>query len=190
MKVAFVALAAIALAAPAQAQSSHALTAAVAASESGSATQSASPTRRHTFGAGGRVGGFTLGVGGSLRYWASDAFGVQMDFSHYGVVDVGVTQFAPSVLFVLGHPDLSKPMQIRPYAGGGMNIFHLSEGAGTAGLSDTGIGGQGFVGAEAVFAGAPNFGVSGDIGYYSTGTFLGVSVGGFAISLSGHYYFK
>lgn len=151
--------------------------------------------RNHTFGVGGRAGGFSFGVGGSGRYWASDRIGVQADVSHYGLSTVGITQFAPSVLTVLGQPDLTKATQIRPYAGGGLNVLRVTQDFGSIGFSefnssDTGIGFQGFAGAEAVFGGAPNFGVSGDLGYYSTGDFFGVNVGGFALSLAGHYYFK
>jgi hypothetical protein len=158
----------------------------VAPSAGISAVQAGAPDRHHQLGLGGRVGGFTFGVGASVRYWASDAVAVQADISHYGVSDVGITNISPSVIVVVGQPDLSKATQLRPYVGGGLNIIRTS----LFDESDTGIGGQGFAGVEAVFAGAPNFGVSGDIGYYSTGTFFGVSVGGIAISVAGHYYFK
>jgi hypothetical protein len=100
---------------------------------------------------------------------------------------VNLLQVAPSFLFVLGEPDLNKPTQIRPYAGGGLNLLHVSN---SFLGSDTGVGGQGFVGAEVVFEGAPKFALSGDLGYYSTGNFYGVSVGGFAMSLMGHYYLR
>jgi hypothetical protein len=147
--------------------------------------------RRHVLGIGGRVGGFTLGIGASARYWNTDAIALQVDFSHYGVTGIGLTQIAPSVLFILGQPDLSKPTQVRPYVGGGVSIFRVTDDdIFSDGASDTGLGGQGFAGVEVVFAAMPNFGVSGDIGYYSTGTFFGVSVGGIAISVAGHYYFK
>lgn len=166
------------------------------ASSAQSATGSGgAPDRRHTFGFGGRAGGFTFGVGASARYWGSEKLALQLDLSHYGVSTLGITQVAPSVLFVLGTPDLSKPTQIRPYGGGGINIMRISEDYSDFGFSElndseTSIGGQGMVGAEMVFAGAPNFALSGDLGYYSTGKFFGVSIGGFALSVSGHYYFK
>ncbi len=92
---------------------------------------------------------------------------------------------------MLGEPDLSKDTQVRPYVGVGLNIFHASASAaflGSASGTSTGI--EAFVGAEMVFRAMPNFGVSGDIGFYQTGTFGGVDVGGLAIALSGHYYIK
>lgn len=151
--------------------------------------------RHHTFGVGGRAGGFTFGVGASARYWGSEKLGLQADVSHYGISTIGITQIAPSVLFVLGNPDLSKSTQIRPYAGGGINIMRIAEDYSDFGFSElngseTSLGGQGMVGAEMIFGGAPNFALSGDLGYYSTGKFFGVSIGGFALSISGHYYFK
>ncbi|MEQ1574330.1 MAG: hypothetical protein ABMA15_04860 [Vicinamibacterales bacterium] len=143
--------------------------------------------RPHEIGLGGKAGGFTFGVGASARVWQSEKLGFQVDISHYGISSVGILQVAPSVLFVLGKPNLDKPTQIRPYAGGGVNFFRVSY---SSFGSDTGIGGQGFVGAELVFEGAPKFGLSGDLGYYSTGDFFGVNVGGFALSLMGHYYIR
>lgn len=149
--------------------------------------QTARTDRPHEVGLGGKAGGFTFGMGASARLWQSEKLGFQVDLSHYGVGQVGILQVAPSVLFVLGQPDLDKSTQIRPYAGGGLNFFHVSYGSFSG---DTGIGGQGFVGAEVVFSGAPRFGVSGDLGYYSTGDFFGVSIGGFAMSVAGHYYIR
>jgi len=143
--------------------------------------------RPHEIGLGAKAGGFTFGVGASARMWQSEKLGFQVDISHYGIGSVGILQVAPSVLFVLGDPDLDKPTQIRPYAGGGVNFFRVSY---SSFGSDTGVGGQGFVGAEVVFQGAPKFGLSGDLGYYSTGDFFGVNIGGFALSLMGHYYIR
>jgi len=150
--------------------------------------------RRHEWGLGGRTGGFTFGVGASVRYWGSDRWGIQTDVSRYGVNYVSgehhVLQFSPVALFVLGHPDLSKEPQVRPYAGLGLNIFRASTAAVFTDESTTSAGAAAFIGAELVFRRLPNFGMSGDIGYYQTGSFGGVDIGGFAISLSGHYYIK
>lgn len=143
--------------------------------------------RPHKFGLGGKAGGFTFGVGASARLWPSERIGFQVDLSHYGISSVSILQVAPSVLFVLGDPDLDKATQIRPYAGGGVSFFRTAL---SSFGSDTGIGGQGFVGTELVFGGAPRFGLSGDLGYYSTGDFFGITLGGFAMSVAGHYYIR
>lgn len=152
--------------------------------------------RPHQFGIGGQAGGFSFGVGPSIRYWSRETFGFQVGLSRYGAGAFGdtfsLTQIAPSALFVFGDPDLNKSTQVRPYFGGGLNFIRASyrSGFGFAGAETSSVGFQGFVGVEAVFSGLPKVGVSGDIGYYSTGSFAGVTVGGFALGLSGHYYFK
>jgi len=152
------------------------------------AQRTAAPSPRpHEIGLGGKAGGFSFGVGGSARMWQSEKVGVQVDLSRYRIASLNLLQVAPSLLFVLGEPDLDKPTQVRPYVGGGLNILRASY----ASLgSKSGIGGQGFAGAELVFAGLPRFGLSGDIGYYSTGDFFGVNFGGFALSMAGHYYIR
>lgn len=171
----------------------------------------ASPERPHTVGLGGRAGGFTFGVGASVRYWRSQKIGFEVGLSHYsvggtvsdfGIVassNASVLQIAPSVLFVIGEPDTSKSTIIRPYAGGGLNIYRSSLDARASGFGETAsastsatdMGFQGFAGAEFVFKALPKFGMSGEFGYHSTGTpFAGYSLGGFAISVSGHYYIK
>ncbi len=142
--------------------------------------------RPHTVGLGGKAGGFAFGVGASARAWATDRIGVQTDLSHFEVGTVSVTQISPSVIVTLGSPDLDADTQLRPYAGGGINIMRVA----STFSSDSGVGFQAFVGGEWVFARAPRLGLSGDIGYYSTGKFFNVSIGGFAVSVLGHYYIK
>ena len=152
------------------------------------------PARPHEFGVGARLGGFSFGVGASVRYWSADRLAFQADISHFGVTGFGLTQIAPNVLVGIGHPDLTKDMQVRPYAGGGLNITHF--GGNTLGLiqnSGTSVGFQVFIGAELVTKSLPKFGFGGDIGYYqvSTPTGLGsITFGGFAIAFTAHYYVK
>lgn len=174
-------------------------------------TAQPSSERPHTLGLGGRAGGFTFGLGGSLRYWRNSKTGFDVAVSHYSVggsatdfgvvatANMSVLQVAPSVLFIIGEPDTTKPTIIRPYAGGGINIYRSSMSARASGFGEslsesasaTDMGFQGFAGAEFVFKSLPKFGVSGEFGYHSTGTpFAGYSLGGFAISVSGHYYIK
>jgi len=159
------------------------------------AVQAGSPHgRRHQWGLGGRTGGFTIGIGGSVRYWRTARWGIQADISRYTAEwasgSAGVLQFSPVALFVLGNPELQKDTQVRPYAGAGLNIFKASKDVVSEGESTTSAGVAVFVGAELVFPQLPNFGASGDIGFYQTGSFGGVDIGGFAITISGHYYIR
>jgi hypothetical protein len=156
-------------------------------------SQSTTSDRPHELGLGVRAGGFSFGFGLSVRDWFQKGLGAEADVSHYsvgGADGVGLTQVSLGVIKVLGHPDLSKPTQIRPYVTGGINISHDSAGfcaddfSGSCG--GTGLGGQVAVGAEFVLAGAPKFGFGGDVGYYG-GVF---GFGGIALSVTGHYYIK
>lgn len=56
--------------------------------------------------------------------------------------------------------------------------------------SETDLGFQAMVGGEIAFRNAPRLTVSGDLGYYSTGTAFGVHIGGFAYGVSVHWYVK
>lgn len=178
------------------------------ASQGPAAAGSAKPT--HTFGVGGRAGGFTFGVGGSARYWSHERLGFQIDVSRYGigVSDLGVRvssstlQLAPAVLYSFETESNSDaPVTYRPYVGGGVSILRSSLSSSASGFgagvdfsestSNTDIGFHGFGGVELTFKRVPKLGVSGEFGYYSTGEpFSGVHVGGFGASAAAHWFFK
>ena len=146
--------------------------------------------RPHRVGLGVRLGGFSFGIGGSGRYWASDRLAFDVAISHYGYTGYGLTQVSPNVLIGIGHPDLSKDLQIRPYVAAGINISRFG---GQLFESSSGVGFQGAVGAELVTKSAPQLGFGGDIGYYKVADFTGSGFGGFggiALSLTAHYYIK
>jgi opacity protein-like surface antigen len=167
---------------------------------------------KRTFGLGGRAGGFTFGVGGSVRFWSPARLGVQVDVSRYSigsstVITPGVTasaeltswQIAPSLLYALGGADSDDEVWVRPYVGGGASFFRSSLSARASGFgeslsesqSETNVGFQGFGGAQMVFKAVPRLAISGDIGYYSTGTpFVGYQVGGIAFSIAGHWFVR
>lgn len=160
------------------------------------------------FGVGGMAGGFSFGVGASARYWVSPRAGAQLGFSRYslGLGDAGtssfdfaVSQFSISVLGRFGAPDADDDVVVRPYAGGGINIFRTTSKLTTTfagasysdGDSESNLGVQGFGGAEIGFRSVPRFTLSGDIGYYTSSTpFSGIQIGGFAFGISAHWYFK
>jgi hypothetical protein len=167
-------------------------------------------TAPRQFGLGGHLGGFTLGVGANSRLWTSDRIGVQLGLSRFSIGDglsfgggsisskVSLTQFAPLVLVRLGEPDADDDVVFRPYAGGGLNVFRSTlsvagsfPGSGfSESSSQTDFGFQAMVGGEIGFRNAPRLTVSGDLGYYSTGTAFGVNIGGLAYGLSVHWYIK
>jgi hypothetical protein len=166
------------------------------------------PTRR--LGIGGRAGGFSFGLGASARLWHSDHFGVELQFSHYGIGEtqsyggitasahVGVTQFAPLALYRFAPADDDDDTTVVPYVGGGMNFYRSTtttsaSGFGSTDHESTSQLSKGIVvlgGAEVRFKSAPRLTVSGDLGYYQTATPFGVSIGGLSWSLSGHWYVR
>jgi len=165
-------------------------------------------------GVGGRVGGFTMGVGGSIRHWANDRFAMQFTVSTHseseesaigGVRAVGgdwrIIQIAPSLIYRVTEPKLEDDIVLTPYVGGGMNIFRSRATARVAvgGQSEaasesaTNLGFQVFGGVEAWVTQARTVAVSADLGYYSSSTpfsNFGYRIGGFAWSASLHYYLK
>lgn len=163
-----------------------------------------------TIGVGGHVGGFTFGAGVNARLWTSGRVGLQFGFSRFSIGDsssfggatysssVSVNQFAPVVLVRFGEPEADDDVVIRPYAGGGINVFRttVSAGGSVPGLSfntsesETNFGFQALGGAEIGFRNVPRLTISGDLGYYSTGTSFGVQLGGFAYGFSLHWYLK
>lgn len=168
-----------------------------------------SEPRAKTLGLGARMGGFTFGVGASGRVWTQGRFGFQGEISRYSLgasdpfwgsssVNFSVTQFGASVLYAFPSEEPDESMWIRPYAGGGLNVFRTALSSSFVGFginesasdSATDVGFQVLGGAEAVFKRWP-VAVSADLGYYSTGLpFAGVSIGGFAYGLSLHWYVK
>ena len=153
----------------------------------------------HMFGVGARLGGPSLGFGATLRAWRHDRLGVQFDVSRYAPSDslapesVTSLQFEPSAIYAL-RDHVSDNFWLRPYVGTGINFSHQTwnpaPGTGTP-TSDNKVGGQIFGGAEVTFPSLPKLAVSADLGYHWTpNAFPGVSLGGFGLSLAGHWYIK
>ena len=151
----------------------------------------------HNFGLGLRLGGSSFDVGGSARAWFSPKVGLEAQVSRigqdYGGYGFKITQFAPVILVRVGSEDQDEDVRMRPYVGAGLNFYRSTLDLSSFGYaeSDSSTGIQLIGGAEFLFRSIPKLVASADLGYYSTGTlFDEVSVGGFAFSISGHFYFK
>lgn len=158
------------------------------------------PLPTHIVGLGGRVGGSTRSFGATTRAWTRNGLGIQLEVSRSALTSavapgrVTSIQYAPSVLYSL--PDrLAGYAWVRPYLGGGADLYRLTVSDGTPGVgdsvSDNRLGLQAFGGSEVTFAGAPRFALSADLGYHWSRTpFAGFEVGGLGFSLSGHWYVR
>jgi hypothetical protein len=153
----------------------------------------------HLFGLGGRMGGSTLGFGGSARASVGKRFGIEFELSRYApsstVTQQRLTslQFAPSLVYSL--PDkLTDYLWLRPYVGAGMTVYRSTLSGGIPGgdsVVDTRWGRQVFGGTEVTFSAIPRFALSADYGYRWPQTpFDGFELGGRGLSVSGHWYLK
>lgn len=168
------------------------------------------PMAPRRFALGGRVGGSSFGVGGTVRYWVTPAVGVDVLVSRYSVgisdyayagfvaeASASVLQIAPAVTYRFGEQDPDDDVSVRPYVGGGVSLFRSSFKASAQGYglrteesaSSSDLGFRGFGGVELFFRSMPRFSVTSDIGYYSVGApFTGISIGGLAIGVGANWY--
>ena len=144
-------------------------------------------------GFGGRMGGSTLGFGGSVRGWSRKRIGMQVEVSHYSVTiaagpdNVTTLEVAPSLVYSL-RDHIGDYVWLRPYVGGGANIQHSSQ---TGFESANKLGFQTFGGGEFTFANAPQLAVSTDLGYrFGDAPYDGFDLGKLRFSLSAHWYLK
>ena len=144
-------------------------------------------------GFGGRMGGSTLGFGGTVRGWTRKRIGVQVEASHYTITSAvapgRVTSFeiAPSLLFSL-RDRIGDYVWLRPYVGGGASLQRASQ-DGFGSSSKTGV--QAFGGGEFTFASAPRLAVSTDLGYrWGNAPYAGFELGDLRVGISAHWYMK
>lgn len=122
----------------------------------------------HQWGIGGQFGSGSLGSGVSLQYWVARVIGVDSrllisgteQFNGVGFEGGHSVEFAPSVIVMLKRPDASKPLDWRPYAGGGVNWTHAGPNITLTGVPVNGRGSQFFGGVEFGIAQVPALGVS------------------------------
>jgi hypothetical protein len=153
----------------------------------------------HRFGFGGQVSGSTLGFGGSARIWTARRIGVQFEVTRYGMTNPAVpgrvttVQVAPSAMYSL-EDRVTDSFWLRPYFGGGVRFQRQSlsdpslPGVST---SQSKLGYQAFGGSEITLPGMPRFALSADAGYrWGQAPYDGFELGGFAFTLSGHWYWR
>lgn len=150
----------------------------------------------HLVGLGGRLG---TGVAATGRAWSRGPLGVQLEFGRSTRTStltsdhLSTVQFAPSVIYSTPNV-VTNALWIRPYLGTGLTIHRstLNVLADVADApTDKGVGYQAFGGAEFTFAGAPQLAVSADLRkHWASTPFDGFDLGGFGVSISGHWYVK
>jgi hypothetical protein len=129
------------------------------------------PPRPHRFGLGGTVGVSNRGAAGAMRYWFGQRVGLDFTAGYYRrqltpTLTSSSMQVMPSVLVMFTEPDPSRDVDVRPYAGGGVNYARLLSGTPTTGARTSATGGQIFGGVEMTFAEAENLAISAETGYY------------------------
>lgn len=86
----------------------------------------------HQFGVGVRLGGFTFGIGGSVRYFFDGGpLGIQFEIARYGLDygafgDFSSTRSSPAVIYRFREIVFEAPITLTPYAGGGISIIRSS----------------------------------------------------------------
>jgi hypothetical protein len=154
------------------------------------------PTGDHVFGVGLRLGGYSFGVGGTVRYFLMGPWGVQAEASRYGIgvaglgYDYHTTMFDFEVLYRLNEIKLEAPLKLQPYAGGGVAILRTSFDVLGTSSSNNSTGGVITGGVEVFFEQVPKLGVSGAFEWTFAGDFNSVSLAGPAFLASAHWYFK
>ena len=89
-------------------------------------------TSEHIFGVGVRLGGYSFGAGGTVRFFLMGPWGVQAEVSRFGVgvagfnYDYSSTMFDAEVLYRLNEIKVDAPLKLQPYAGGGVAIIRTS----------------------------------------------------------------
>jgi hypothetical protein len=152
----------------------------------------------HVIGLGGRVGTSTIGFAAAVRAWTHGPLGVQVEAGRSTITSavtldiVKSMQLTPSVIF--SPPNVvTNAIWTRPYLGAGVNLSRstLRSSFGFPDIVENGIGAQLLGGAEFTWASAPQFAVSVDLRQqWAPATFDGFELGGFAASMSVHWYMK
>jgi hypothetical protein len=151
----------------------------------------------HTLGFGARLDPFRT-IGGSGRFWSGYGFGVQLDLvrsstsSELAPGRMTTLAVSPSVLYPLPGV-IRSSVWVRPYVGSGLDFARSSLSNVTPGMPvhDNSVGFKAFGGGEFTFAGAPQVGVSVDLGYrWLDSPFTGFDDSHLHLSFAGHWYIR
>ena len=152
----------------------------------------------HIIGVGARLGSREIGMAVTGRAWAYGPFGLQLEAgrstytSALAPGQVRSMQLAPTLIF--SPPNVvTNAVWARPYIGAGLNLHHLtlSGGFGEPEMTASARGAHVLGGAELTWANVPQLTLSADVRrQWAQETFTGFELGGFAASLSAHWYVK
>ena len=128
--------------------------------------------RPHRVGIGPSISGSNRGIGGATRVFFNDAIGVDFSTSwsrpQYRGTTGSIFQATPSFMYMLRRPNDLAAVDVRPYVGGGFSYINSSYRSTL--LPDSGrtsgVGGQGFFGAELTFKDAQWVTISVEGRYY------------------------
>jgi hypothetical protein len=152
----------------------------------------------HIVGLGARIGTRALGFAATGRAWTRGSFGAQIEAGQttytnaFTTAQVKSLQFAPSLIYSPSNV-VTNAVWVRPYIGGGLNIYRstLRNTLVGADLVDSGLGSQLFGGGEFTWANLPQLAVSADLRQLWAPTpFTGFDAGGFGLSMSAHWYVR
>jgi len=148
----------------------------------------------HTFGVGALVG-YTRSIGATARVWSGNHLGIQFAVTRNTLTNdlsadqLTTTQFEPGVTFGL-FDRVTDYVWLRPYVGSTLTFRHVSASE-LQPASDNSTGFRVFGGAEFMFASAPQFGISADLGYRR----FQEPIAGFddprmTVSIAAHWYIR
>lgn len=163
----------------------------------------ASSARPHQIGLGGSITASTGGAAGDVRYWFGDHIGLNMTAGWYrsayetSTGDRASTVHAsPSILYMIGKPNYTREVDIRPYLGGGASYLRstrpiVSPGGAVRMSEASGTGMHTFGGAEITFKEVEQLAFSGEIVYYRLPVRLSnTTFDGFNYLIAVHFYVK
>jgi hypothetical protein len=160
--------------------------------------------RPHQLGIGAAITASTQGAAGDVRYWFNDHIGVNMAAGWYRSFyeapngdRASTVHASPAIIYLIGTPNYTREVDIRPYVGGGASYLRASRPViapnGNVFTSETsGTGMHAFGGAEMTFKDAEQLAISGELIYYRLPVRLSSqsSLDGFNYLVAVHFYLK
>jgi len=153
----------------------------------------------HNLGVGGLIGTMST-YGANARMWPTTHIAIQFGLTRDALTSTAgdsrmtSVQFEPGVMY--GFFDhVSDYVWLRPYVGSTVSFRHQTlkptSPSDVEPVSDNGLGFRFFGGTELMFASAPRFGVSADLGYRRYPTpFAGFEIDPLSMTIAGHWYIR